>query len=201
MLLTSFQQFEDRCMHAMAQRKVVLDVGGGSRFMKGMKAYEPLFANCDYKTFDVSSDYHPDIVGDIHAIPCGDGSVDGVICRSVLEHVERPAIAIHEMERILSPGGLLFIQVPSIYPYHARQGFGGYPDYWRFFEDGLRMMLKDFSEVTVQKHGGWFRAMSFFLPGQAGCRWALDPVTDTLDRLFHTERHTNTSFYSVLAKK
>lgn len=105
------------------------------------------------------------------------------------------------MYRILAPGGLLFIQVPSLYPYHARKGFGGYPDYWRFFEDSLRLMLKDFSEVTLQKHGGWFRMMTFFLPGQAELRWLLDPVSTFLDRICNTEARTNTSFYSILAKK
>lgn len=198
---TAFQQFEDRAMHAMAQKKIVLDVGGGSRFMKGMKKYEPLFVNCDYKTFDVSADYHPDIVGDIHAIPCAEGSIDAIICRSVLEHVERPHVAVSEMYRVLSKDGLLFIQVPSIYPYHARKGFGGYPDYWRFFEDSLRLMLKDFSEVHLQKHGGWFQMLSYFMPLQARLRPILDPICDALDTLFQTERRTNTPFYSVLAKK
>jgi len=188
-------------MQALSQCKIVLDVGGGSRFMKGMKEYEPLFVNCDYKTFDVSADYQPDVVGDIHAIPCATASINGVICRSVLEHVERPHDAVREMHRVLSPGGLLFIQVPSIYPYHARKGFGGYPDYWRFFEDSLRLMLKDFSEVTLQKHGGWFQLISFFLPLQAHLRWFLNPVCYALDQLFQTAHRTNTSFYSILAKK
>jgi ubiquinone/menaquinone biosynthesis C-methylase UbiE len=196
-----FECFEDESMRQLSACKVVLDVGGGTRFMKGMTKYKTWFANTDYKTLDVSSDYHPDITGDIHAIPLADNSVDGVMCRSVLEHVERPADALREMHRILKPGGLAFIQVPSTYPYHARTGFGAYPDYWRFFESSLRLMMKDFSEVTVQKHGGWFLAMSFFLPGQSRLRWLLNPLSSFGDWLFQTDKKTTTAFLSVLAKK
>lgn len=129
------QVFEKSCMEKMAiAGGTVLDVGGGSRFMKGMKKYQDIFSKLVYKTMDVSADYAPDIVGDIHAIPLADGSVDAVICRSVLEHVRHPEQAVHEMIRILKPGGLLYIQVPSTYPYHARVGHGAYPDYWRFLK-------------------------------------------------------------------
>ncbi len=90
-------------MRRLSQLPVILDVGGGTRFMKGMKKYESWFSNCEYKTLDVSSAYGPDIVGDIHTIPLSDASIDGVICRSVLEHVERPADAVREIWRILKP--------------------------------------------------------------------------------------------------
>jgi ubiquinone/menaquinone biosynthesis C-methylase UbiE len=188
-------------MQLLSKRQVILDVGGGSRFMKGMKKFEPLFTNVEYKTLDVSADYKPDIVGDIHALPIPDNSIDGIICRSVLEHVERPAQAVKEMHRVLKPGGLLFIQVPSTYPYHARTGFGGYPDYWRFFEGTLRHMCQDFSDVKVQRHGGWFLAMSFFMPLQSKLRWALDPLSNIFDHLFRTDKKSTTAFYSVLATK
>lgn len=134
-----------------------------------MKKFASLFTHCEYKTFDVSADYHPDVVGDIHAIPMPDQSVDGIICRSVLEHVERLWDAIRQMHRILKSGGFMFIQVPSTYPYHARKGSGAYPDYWRFFESSLRLMTQDFSEVNVVKHGGWFFAMSAFFPLRIDC--------------------------------
>lgn len=196
-----FERFEREAMERLAKGQVILDVGGGSRFMKGMKKYEPLFAKCEYKTLDVSADYKPDIVGDIHAIPLPDASVDGVICRSVLEHVERPWDALREMHRILKPGGLLFLQVPSTYPYHARTGFGAYPDYWRFFESSVRLMLKDFSSVEVVRHGGWFTAMAFFMPGQARLMPVLGPMAAACDRLFRTERRTTTPILYCLAVK
>lgn len=194
--------FEQECMQTLAtQTGMILDVGGGSRFMKRMAQHEELFSHTDYKTLDVSPDYRPDIVGDIHNIPLADGDVDGIICRSVLEHVADPRKAVQEMLRILKPGGYIFLEVPSIYPYHARVGKGGYPDHWRFFESGIRLLLQDCSEIHVMKHGGWFRAMSFFFPTQARLRFILNPLSAFLDKLFHTEERTNTSFYSVFARK
>ena len=188
-------------MQEIAKRDHVLDVGGGSRFQKGMKKYETLFANTRYETMDVSADYSPDIVGDIHAIPLEEASVDGIICRSVLEHVQDPAKAMNELYRILKPGGILFLQVPSTYPYHARKGFGAYPDYWRFFGDTLEMMGESFSGVELVKHGGWFLAMSFFFPGQVKIRGFLNAAAWFFDRLFSTEKKTTTAFYSGLYTK
>jgi len=195
------ERFEEDCMEKLARCRVILDVGGGSRFQKGMKKFETRFKDCDYRTLDVSADYGPDIVGDIHAIPLPDASVDGVVCRSVLEHVADPAKAVGEMHRILKPGGLLFIQVPSIYPYHARTGHGAYPDYWRFFESTIRLICRDFQKVTVQRHGGWFHAVSRFFPFQAKLRWILDPVVLSLDGLIRTRNQNTTSFYSVFLEK
>lgn len=188
-------------MKRIATKKQILDVGGGTRFMKGMERFQDLFRSCEYKTLDVSTDYAPDIVGDIHAIPVSSESVGGVICRSVLEHVERPADAVREIYRILEPDGLAFVQVPSIYPYHARTGVGAYPDYWRFFEDTIALLFKDFSQVTIQRHGGWFQIMAFFCPGQRHIRFLLDPIATFLDRVFRTDKKTNTPFYSILAQK
>lgn len=196
-----YQQFELECMQDIAKRERVLDVGGGSRFQKGMKQYESLFAHTRYETMDVSTDYSPDIVGDIHAIPLEEASIDAIICRSVLEHVQDPGLAMKEMHRILKPGGVLFLQVPSTYPYHARKGFGAYPDYWRFFDDTLEMVGKPFTKVTLVKHGGWFMAMSFFLPGQVFLRGALNVAATFFDKIFSTDKKTTTAFYSVLYTK
>jgi SAM-dependent methyltransferase len=196
-----FERFERQCMEDLGSRPMVLDVGGGSRFQKRMALYRDLFASCEYKTMDVSADYRPDIVGDILAIPLPDASVDGVICMSVLEHVKDPRQAVREIHRILKPGGAVYVTVPSTYPYHARKGFGAYPDYWRFFDDTLRDLFSAFSSVEIVKHGGWFAAMSFFAPGQARTRKLLDPIASSLDTIFRTNRRTTTPFFSVMARK
>lgn len=197
-----YRKFEEESLKKIAETKgVVLDVGGGSRFMKGMKRFEGLFADCRYRTLDVSPDYGPDIVGDIHAIPLEQSSVDGVVCRSVLEHVERPLDAVREIHRILKPGGYFYLHVPSVYPYHARTGAGAYPDYWRFFEDSLRLVMKDFASVEIRKRGGWFMAMSMFLPGQARMRKTLDVICLALDRMLIKECKKTTPMYYCLARK
>jgi 2-polyprenyl-3-methyl-5-hydroxy-6-metoxy-1,4-benzoquinol methylase len=42
-----------------------------------------------------------------------EGSQDVVICNSVLEHLWEPMATLRELERILVPGGLLLLNVPS----------------------------------------------------------------------------------------
>lgn len=183
----------------MSSCKVILDIGGGERFQKWLAPYKNLFEKCDYKTMDYDSSTGADVVGDIHAIPLKDATIDGIICHSVLEHIENPWKAMSEMTRVLRPGGKLFLYVPSIYPYHARKG--SYPDYWRFFDDTLKVLFRDFHDVEIVKRGGYFKALFFFVPFQHKLRKVLDPMSALLDRIFKTENRVTTSGYYVYAIK
>jgi len=178
---------------------MILDVGGGSPFTKWLASYKDLFVNSDYKTMDYDKNTGAHIIGDIHNIPLENCTIDAIICHSVLEHVASPERAVCEMHRILRPGGKIFVQVPSIYPYHARKGH--YPDYWRFFDDTLNILFKDFSKVEYFKRGGYFKALFFFLPFQHRLRFIIDPLSDFLDKLFGTSKKTTTSGYYLYAIK
>ncbi|MDO8514679.1 MAG: methyltransferase domain-containing protein [bacterium] len=195
------QSFIDNAMTKIgAGGGIVLDVGGGERFTKWLARYKRELEHCDYKTFDYDASTGADIVGDIHKMPIADGYCDAIICSSVLEHVRDPLTAMSELRRILKKGGLIFLYVPSIYPYHARKGH--YPDYWRFFDDTMREILfAGFSEVTVHKRGGYFLALSFFVPLQHKLRWLLNPLAQALDALFATHKRNTTAGYYMLAVK
>lgn len=194
-----YKKFVDEKMIEIAKQRNVLDVGGGERFTKWLSEYQELFKDCDYKTMDYDNSTGADVVGNIHNIPLEDESVDAIICSSVLEHVENPILAVKEMHRILKKEGGLFVYIPSIYPYHARKGH--YPDYWRFFDDTVRLLFKDFSTVDSVKKGGYFKAMFFFLPLQHRMRFIIDPVANFLDKLLKTEEKSTTSGYYVYAVK
>lgn len=193
----SYKAFISDSLSRIAREKIILDVGGGERFGKWMKEYEHLFSESDYRTFDFDASTGADVIGDIHAIPLPDASVDAVICSSVLEHVRDPRQAIAEMRRILRKGGKLFIYVPSTYPYHARPGH--YPDYWRFFDDTLRDLLAGFNSIELRKQGGYFLALSFFFPAQHRLRFLLDPIVTALDTLLNTQARSTTAGYYVYA--
>lgn len=83
-----------------------------------------------------------DIAGDIHALPIPTDSFDCVFCTGTLEHVRDPAKAVHELLRILKPGGIIHIDVPFIQGYHPDP-----VDYWRFTREGLRLLCKPFDEI------------------------------------------------------
>ncbi|MBU6415092.1 methyltransferase domain-containing protein [Patescibacteria group bacterium] len=139
-----------------SEKKRIIDIGGGLRVLQGRgNRYDesrqwiiPYLKNVDYKILDPVSDYHPDIVGDIHHLPFHDNSEDAFICIAVLEHVENPARAIQEMRRALKPGGYCLLYVPFLYYYHAETGY--YKDYWRFTDDAIRFLARDFSRVEIQ---------------------------------------------------
>ena len=53
------------------------------------------------------------MVGDIHRLPFGPGSVDTVISCETVEHLSDPAGALAELARVLRPGGRLFLTTPN----------------------------------------------------------------------------------------
>lgn len=195
----NYQVFFEKKLREVAGVSPILDVGGGERFQKDLAGYEKLFAATDYKTLDVDIRYHPDIVASIYHIPLADESMGAVICKSVLEHLEEPEHAVREMRRILRPGGKIFVCVPFIYPYHARPGV--YRDYYRFSEDALRYLFRDFKSVEIQKIGGYFRALSLFTPYQHRLKTVLEPIAYFLDELFRRNRGSTTTGYYLYAVK
>jgi SAM-dependent methyltransferase len=91
--------------------------------------------------FDSSS--YIDRRDDVEALGFEDASFNAVVCWSVLEHVPHPLKAISELHRVLRPGGLIWVQLPFLYPYHSSPH-----DYWRVTPSGLRIWMKDFEEVA-----------------------------------------------------
>ena len=69
---------------------------------------------------------------------------DFVVCTEVLEHVLQPFDAVKEIERILKPGGLVFVSTPYNFRIH-----GPLPDCWRFTEHGLRALFKDYEILEL----------------------------------------------------
>jgi SAM-dependent methyltransferase len=108
--------------------------------------YYPLFEHkCEsYTSMDIVDTPIVDIVCNAEEMPVEDCSYDLVLCTQVLEHCANPQRIVDECHRVLKPQGTLIVTVPSVYPMH------GYPaDNWRFMPDGLRYLLRTFSEVEV----------------------------------------------------
>lgn len=114
----------------------VLDAGAGS------SPYRVLFKHCRYETQDFTQlkgeqlrhgQYAAiDYVCDIINIPVDDGTFDTVLCTEVLEHHPEPIRVVHELARVLKPGGTLLLTAPlgsGIHqePYHF---YGGYTPFW-----------------------------------------------------------------------
>lgn len=57
------------------------------------------------------------VVGNLESMPLGTSSVDLVISRSVMEHLDRPVSVFEEIRRILRPGGRLVFTTPNKFYY------------------------------------------------------------------------------------
>ncbi|HBP39519.1 MAG: hypothetical protein UR11_C0002G0247 [Candidatus Woesebacteria bacterium GW2011_GWC1_30_29] len=93
---------------------------------------------------DINPDMDIDIVADITSLPFKDNSLDLVICQYVLEHVKDIKKAVSEINRVLTPNGLVYISMPFLQLYHPSPS-----DYNRLTLDGLRFLMKNFHEVET----------------------------------------------------
>ncbi|NQU42220.1 methyltransferase domain-containing protein [bacterium] len=84
-----------------------------------------------------------DLVGNAMRLPFRTGSVDGIWCNAVLEHVADASSAVREMVRVLEPGGSVIVLVPFLQPMHA------YPqDFNRYTAEGLAYLMRDLKIVA-----------------------------------------------------
>lgn len=52
-------------------------------------------------------------VSTIASLALDDGSLDGILCSSVLEYLPDPRVCLTEFARVLKPGGMLLVSVPN----------------------------------------------------------------------------------------
>jgi len=67
--------------------------------------------NLTYTTTDLNSPI-ADVKADICNLPFEDNAFDFIFCNHVLEHIPDDTKAMHELFRVLAPGGTAIIQVP-----------------------------------------------------------------------------------------
>lgn len=197
--------FREKITRIFTECGSVVDIGGGLRALPGRgNRYDPKRAwvipylkKIDYKILDPVPDYKPDIVGDIHSLPFADNSQEAILCLAVLEHVENPHQACQEIYRVLKPGGFCFIYVPFLFYYHAEVGY--YKDYWRFSEDAIRYLSKDFSQVEIKNVRGALESWLYLtLLGKIGF---FKVISRVLDRLLRKTKSRQTSGYNVFLVK
>jgi Methyltransferase domain len=123
----TFRQFRDRV--AMAPGACLLDVGGRDRSEVGDRKE---FPGARVTVIDVLPGQRVDIVGDAHGMsdlfPAD--HFDFVHSRSVFEHLLMPWKVVLEINKVLKPGGLVFIST------HQTIGLHDQPwDFLRFSKD------------------------------------------------------------------
>lgn len=111
----------------------VLDAGSGSgKYRDIIKK-----ASKEYVSLDAYSGEKVDVVGDIMAMPFKNESFDAVVSTQVMEHIEKPWLAMGEIARVLKKGGVCFLSCPFMVPFHPDPS-----DYFRFSKEGLELLAK-----------------------------------------------------------
>lgn len=93
---------------------VVLDLGAMSN--RDKKLIESRGAK--YLAIEIDAD-EAMILGDAHAIPLADNSVDVLMCMSVFEHLKNPFLAAREIKRVLKPKSRFIGMVGFLEPVHG----------------------------------------------------------------------------------
>jgi SAM-dependent methyltransferase len=109
-------------------------------------------------TVDIDQGRKPDVVGDAHHLPFGDGEFEVVVCSEMLEHADDPKQVIAEIYRVLASGGLAVLTTRFAFPVHDAPG-----DYWRFTLYGLRKLFSDFEIIEAVGDCGPFTALAIQL--------------------------------------
>ena len=133
-----------------ATDKRVLDIGAGG------SSYDKYFPN--RVTIDIDPLRNPDIVADAHSLPFKDGEFEYVLCTEVLEHLKNPVVAIKEMKRVLTEGGMVILTTRFVYPIHDSPN-----DYWRFTKYGLLELFNDWEIVELRAETKAFSTIGVLL--------------------------------------
>ena len=117
-----FHFFEESITEVL-KGQIIIDVGTDMPFRKELSRFQKLCQGC-YYTFDFPfghSRNQPDIYGDAHLLPFKSESIDSIICKDVIEHVQHPEKVIGELYRCLKYGGKAFVTLPFFTPYHGSE--------------------------------------------------------------------------------
>ena len=98
-----------------------------------------------------------DVVASANALPFADGTFDGAVNESLLEHVPNPRAVAAEIMRVVKPGGYIYTSAPFIHPFHASPD-----DFNRFTRSGLKELFPE-CEVIEQgiRSGPWSALLLF----------------------------------------
>lgn len=134
---------------------IVLDVGSK------LAPYREQISHTKYLTLDIDSQIKPDIISDISKVNWESNYFDTIVATEILEHCYSPEKAINEIYRLLKPTGVCILSTRFFYRYHPDP-----KDYYRFTEDSLKYLFRNFREIEIYPHGNRFQLFWEIIPGR-----------------------------------
>lgn len=95
-------------------------------------------ASMQYVGFDIRPGLDVDVVGDIHELSrhFEPEAFDFVCAVATFEHLAMPWKAVLEINKVMRPGGLLFVSTHPTWPPHEQPW-----DFWRFSAEAFQVLL------------------------------------------------------------
>lgn len=116
----------------LPEKSKMLVVGVGEK----SDYYKKMFSNCEVVTSDVHNQFNPDYIFDGHFVPFSNACFDMVLAAQVIEHTINPWKFCNELQRVTKIGGIIQIEAPQNFPYHAEPY-----DFFRFTYTGMRSLF------------------------------------------------------------
>jgi ubiquinone/menaquinone biosynthesis C-methylase UbiE len=137
---------------------LILDAGCGTGLNLRSLPAGSVALDINPRNISLIASRYPDyrgVLGDVEAIPFGDGTFSGVVCTEVLEHVPDADQALREIYRVLKPGGVLLGSVPSVSPiwklrFVSRTCHASEPFHNQYRRSEVADLLSGFETASVQ---------------------------------------------------
>ncbi|MEJ2621727.1 MAG: class I SAM-dependent methyltransferase [Candidatus Thiodiazotropha sp.] len=110
----------------------------GSRNVTGEVRRDIFQSTVDYTGLDIHAGENVDVVADVHELSAHlpENHYDAVFSISVFEHLAMPWQVVIEINRVMKPGGLLFIATHPVIPAHELPW-----DFWRYSSETFKVLL------------------------------------------------------------
>lgn len=136
-----YREFDVNPYELLPPNPTIFDIG--SKEARGSYAFGPPPSGSKVVCVDMLDAPGVDLVADAHDMHMvEDNSVDCVVTVSVLEHVRYPQKVVAEIFRILKPGGIVYVNVPFVFPFHADPD-----DFYRFSCNGVDILCEAFEKL------------------------------------------------------
>lgn len=151
-------KFAERAGKSISQGSRVLDAGAGDC------PYHSYFGQACYEATDlcqVEKNYGMlSFVSNLENIPVRSDSYDLLFCSQTLEHIQNPNMVMNEFERVLKPGGFLWLTAPFYYEEHEIPY-----DYYRYTRYGLQHLVQQagLTIESIEWLEGYFGTLAYQL--------------------------------------
>lgn len=136
-----YRPFNTNPYDLLPANPIIFDIG--SKEARGSYAFGNPPPGAKIVCVDIELGPGVDLVADAHDLHMVEtNSIDCVVSISTLEHVRNPAKVVKEIFRILKPGGIVYLSIPFIFPYHADPD-----DFYRYSHRGIAVLCEDFERV------------------------------------------------------